>query len=102
MRLFPVVIGVRILLPTLLAALLSSASVAQSSNQPAPGAIPDAPTAVRPQQEKDGESTKDSGYQTPPDSALAQEDRQDPGLEGKQTKRILGIVPNFRSVSAMG
>lgn len=49
--------------------------------------IPDAPDALAIQQQN---SSSSSQAQPQPDNS---------SLEGKQTKRILGIVPNFRSVS---
>ncbi|HZY74007.1 MAG TPA: hypothetical protein VFE22_12960 [Edaphobacter sp.] len=48
--------------------------------------IPDAPGAQQPS----GQSATPQSQSTP----------QSADLEGKQTKRILGIIPNFRSVSA--
>jgi hypothetical protein len=53
--------------------------------------IPDAPDAAFAQQATD----QSGGAQNPQQTAA-----QAASLEGKQTKRILGIVPNFRSVSA--
>jgi hypothetical protein len=50
--------------------------------------VPDAPSAVLEEQTADQTGTAQSPQSSPPES-----------LEGKQTKRILGIVPNFRSVS---
>jgi hypothetical protein len=52
--------------------------------------MPDAPSAVAAQEQTAGSSQ-------PP---VQQGQNTTPSLEGKQTKRILGIVPNFRSVSA--
>jgi hypothetical protein len=43
-----------------------------------------------------GPATEDAAL---PDAPLPTPQDQAPGYEGKQTRRILGIVPNFRSVS---
>jgi hypothetical protein len=53
-------------------------------------ALPDAPSAVLAQQQSSSTAQNSSSAQTPAADSS----------EGKQTKRILGIVPNFRSVSA--
>jgi len=49
-------------------------------------ALPDAPSAAQ----------SSSSAQDPPNGSLKNVEQ---GLQGKQTKRILGIIPNFRSVS---
>jgi hypothetical protein len=54
--------------------------------QAGPNALPDAPGF--------------SSSQQPPDSAVPQSAQPSASLQGRQTKRILGIIPNFRSVSA--
>lgn len=63
---------------------------AQNIAESDPSALPDAPSAVLAQQQSSSTAQASSTSQTP---------AVDPS-EGKQTKRILGIVPNFRSVSA--
>lgn len=65
----------RRLFPALLC-FAALAPAARSQNQPAAAPLPDAPA--------------------PQQTTAA----KDVGLEGKQTKRILDIIPNFRSVSA--
>jgi hypothetical protein len=62
--------------------LSSTAAAAQTAS------LPDAPDARPPAHQQDGSTAKT------PDPAAT-----DQGDEGKQTKRILGIIPNFRSVS---
>jgi hypothetical protein len=42
----------------------------------------------------------DQASQTMPDAPAPQPSSSDPDGDGKQTKRILGIIPNFRAVSA--
>lgn len=75
------VLSIAVLTPGMLAAPLSSALEPQTDAQDA--AIPDAPS--------------------PSQAPLPHQDRpgapKDQNLEGKQTRRILGIIPNFRSVS---
>jgi len=67
---------------TIFVALTAAAALAQDANrQTGNASLPDAPSAVRTQEQD-----------------AAQQNLSD--LKGKQTKRILGIVPNFRSVSA--
>jgi hypothetical protein len=68
----------------LVAGLLSPAAIAQST--PAP--LPDAPTSAVSSQALNNATPADKEAGTVP-----------PTLAGRQTKRILGIVPNFRSVS---
>lgn len=64
-------------------------------------ALPEAPSASTSSQEStDKPGPKDGVPQAPQSSAQPQSDSVRTGLEGKQTKRILGIIPNFRSVSA--
>jgi hypothetical protein len=53
--------------------------------------LPDDPGAGVPQQAQAGSATAPPASTTPPEDPLA---------EGRQTKRILYIVPNFRAVSA--
>ena len=50
-------------------------------------ALPDAPEAAQ------------SNSSSAPDPALTQRKEEEKSLEGKQTKRILWIIPNFRAVS---
>lgn len=66
------------------AGLLTPALFAQSGT----AALPDAPGYAA--------QTQNPGDATPADKAAG---TVPPTLEGRQTKRILGIVPNFRSVS---
>lgn len=62
--------------------LTTAAGLAQDATQQASNAtLPDAPSAVMTQEQNATQQTSSD-------------------LKGKQTKRILGIVPNFRSVSA--
>ncbi len=56
--------------------VFSLAGFAQGQAAPGPNVLPDAPDAQTQQQQASG------------------------SMEGKQTKRILGVIPNFRSVSA--
>jgi len=64
-------------------------------------ALPDAPSATTSSQEPADKLDKKSGIpQAPQSSAQPQSDSVTTSLEGKQTERILGIIPNFRSVSA--
>jgi hypothetical protein len=81
----------------LIAGVLTQGSFAQqaagtyaqpSSNSELVAALPDAPSVALPDQPTQPDQT-----------AAAQSSGQTTGYEGKQTKRILGIVPNFRSVS---
>jgi hypothetical protein len=72
--------------------LLPSAH-SQSSPAGASDALPDAPAVA--QDAPSSSSTSTPGAQSNP-----QNSGQSSGYEGKQTKRILFIVPNFRSVSA--
>lgn len=65
---------------------LTLSSVARSQSIASAGDIPDAPDPAQAQQT----AAQQSPQHTDPNSA---------SLEGKQTKRILWIVPNFRSVS---
>jgi len=60
-----------------------SQSTGPNAPPPVSADLPDAPQSV----------------QTPAPAPSTQTNSQDQSLEGKQTKRILGIVPNFRSVS---
>lgn len=68
---------------------IAPAALSQSADRnpatPASADLPDAPQSSQ-------------SAQAPPAQAQ-QANPQDQSLEGKQTKRILGIVPNFRSVS---
>ncbi len=67
---------------TILVLLTAATGLAQDSTQQASNStLPDAPSAVMAQEQNVAQQTS-------------------PDLKGKQTKRILGIVPNFRSVSA--
>lgn len=68
----------------LLAGLFAPALFAQSQT----ASLPDAPGYGAQSQAPDGATPADKKAGTVP-----------PSLEGRQTKRILGIVPNFRSVS---
>jgi len=61
-----------------------------SPGAPADAPLPDAPVAD-PQQVQAGPSTASGTSTTPP---------ADPLSEGRQTKRILFVIPNFRAVSA--
>jgi hypothetical protein len=74
-----------------LASLLFSATgIAQTSHPPTDTSTPpNAPTVAQ---------SADSS--APQAQSSASPSQQDSSLEGKQTKRILGIIPNFRSVSA--
>jgi hypothetical protein len=72
-----------------IAGLLLPAANAQTSFAGAADALPDAPAVVQ--------SAPSSPAANVP---AAQNDSQNAAYEGKQTKRILFIVPNFRSVSA--
>jgi hypothetical protein len=72
-----------------LAALLLGAAVSTAFAQEIASndaSLPDAPSTVMEQQ-----STPAGGQAAHPNAQ---------GIDGKQTKRILGIIPNFRSVSA--
>lgn len=77
----------------LAAGTLSQCILAQgtvSTVEPIPaaqGALPDAPVAAQ------------SAAPRPGQAQAGQAGAQDQDYEGKQTRRILGIVPNFRSVS---
>ncbi|MGC2617522.1 MAG: hypothetical protein WA414_00685 [Acidobacteriaceae bacterium] len=75
--------------------MLPAAALAQTFLPPAnPSALPDAPGIAL---IADSSSSLDSSaVQT----QSSQVEPQQGSLEGKQTKRILGIIPNFRSVSA--
>ncbi|MGB9028786.1 MAG: hypothetical protein WCC27_01600 [Acidobacteriaceae bacterium] len=73
-----------------LTGLLTAYAFAQSNDN---GALPDDPSAALSQ----SANTPSVPATTP--QAAPKIDAQDGSLEGKQTKRILGIVPNFRSVS---
>lgn len=68
------------------AALLLSNAHAQSAPARTDDPLPDAPAVAQ-------------SAQNPPATPATQDSSQNGSLEGKQTKRILGIVPNFRSVS---
>ena len=76
---------------SMLILLSSGASVlAQTDSR----SLPDDPSFALSQQA--AATTNPSALSNPP---AAQNDPQNGSLEGKQTKRILGIIPNFRSVS---
>jgi hypothetical protein len=70
----------------LLAGWCTTSAVAQSDV----ASLPDDPSS----------SLQASGASASAQQQPATADPQNPSVEGKQTKRILGIVPNFRSVSA--
>jgi hypothetical protein len=78
----------------LAACLLACSGAVKAQDTPAltasASSIPDAPDALSIQQQNSSSSSQAQPAQTQPNSG---------DLEGKQTKRILGIVPNFRSVS---
>ena len=76
--------ALRCCLPGLLAGLLAPALFAQSQTTP----LPDAPGYTAQSQAPANATPADKVAGTVP-----------PSPEGRQTKRILGIVPNFRSVS---
>jgi len=67
----------------------ASPALAQEAISQASAALPDAPDA----QAADQDSAQSS-------ASSQQQAQSSAGLEGKQTKRILWIIPNFRSVSA--
>jgi hypothetical protein len=73
-----------------LAGLLVPAAFAQTAAPVAEQAFPDAPGYAQ--------SSSSQAGQSP--ASPSQTAQSTGSLEGKQTKRILGIVPNFRSVSA--
>ncbi|HSY02937.1 MAG TPA: hypothetical protein VK819_12310 [Acidobacteriaceae bacterium] len=86
--------------------ILPAVAMAHTSQQAAaPSTLPDAPAIA---QSADSSSsvvavdpqTQSSSTQAQPQSSSAQAQPQDGSLEGKQTKRILFVIPNFRSVSA--
>jgi len=83
-----------------IALLVSSAAAFGQDTARAPvfdAYLPDAPQASQ------SSSQSSSDPQSPSQAQLPSQDRNPPQpaptLEGKQTKRILGIIPNFRSVS---
>ncbi len=69
----------------------ASLSTVHSQSIAAASEVPDAPDAALAQQATSQSDSAQSRPQAGTDST---------SLQGKQTKRILGIVPNFRSVSA--
>jgi hypothetical protein len=95
----------RIYLSLVLFALLSAAAcTAQREMPPAPVLTNQASLPDAPQSEQSAQNSSSSQSSPKPDQAqLPGQDRKPPPptptLEGKQTKRILGIIPNFRSVS---
>lgn len=76
----------------LLTGLCGPGAFSQDAKEAALDALPDAPGYSQSAAPAGGAQSA-----TPAGGAQAQ---QNQSLEGKQTKRILGIVPNFRSVSA--
>lgn len=72
------------------AGLFSAPVLAQTDGSP----LPDDPSSTLLSQSGAANSTADS------QSPKASSDPQNGSLAGKQTKRILGVFPNFRSVSA--
>jgi hypothetical protein len=88
---FPVVARLRLIV-FFVCLTIPCAVVAQnagpSSESPAIATLPDAPDVLQSAQNA-----------APAATPAAQQSAQNGSLEGKQTKRILGIVPNFRSVS---
>jgi hypothetical protein len=78
-----------------LVALIGAPAFAQSDSS---SALPDDPSATLLSQSATAPAGSSAASQPPQSSS--QPAPQNDSLEGKQTKRILGIVPNFRSVSA--
>lgn len=87
MRFFPPLQRVRALIG--LAGLIAAPALAQSPSS----ALSDEPGAARVSQ-----SSPPASQPSPSSAAPASSSESD--VTGKQTKRILGIIPNFRSVSA--
>jgi hypothetical protein len=83
----------------LFAVMALPGAVAQDADRMTVETIPDAPGAVESPQRMDATLGADSGGQVQSSSQQTKPDQQNSSLEGMQTKRILGIVPNFRSVS---
>jgi hypothetical protein len=73
-------------------ALIAAPGFAQSDSS---SALPDDPGATLLSQSANAPTTASQ-----PQPSAPQNNPQNDSLQGKQTKRILGIVPNFRSVSA--
>jgi hypothetical protein len=73
-------------------ALIAAPGFAQSDGS---SALPDDPGATLLSQSANAPTTASQ-----PQPSAPQNNPQNDSLQGKQTKRILGIVPNFRSVSA--
>ncbi len=76
----------------LLMCLAASTGIAQAQRIDS-SAVPDAPSALLPAQAQGGQQTPSTQQ-----SATGAADKQ--GGQGQQTKRILGVFPNFRAVSA--
>ena len=76
-----------------LAGLSTACAFAQSDDN---SALPDDPSSAF-SQSANAPSAPSAASQSP--QPAPKSDAQSGSLEGKQTKRILGIVPNFRSVS---
>ncbi|HEX4308729.1 MAG TPA: hypothetical protein VHZ25_01810 [Acidobacteriaceae bacterium] len=74
------------------AGLSAATAIAQSDSV----ALPDDPSSLLVSQN----ASPPSAATAQPQALPSQNDAQTGSIEGKQTKRILGIVPNFRSVSA--
>jgi hypothetical protein len=76
-----------------LTGLLTACAFAQSDDN---GALPDDPSSAFSQSANTPSAPAPASQSQ---QAAPKSDPQNGSLEGKQTKRILGIVPNFRSVS---
>jgi hypothetical protein len=77
--------------------MLPALAMAQTAQQPAdPSTLPDAPAVAQSADASSSAVNVDPQAQPSPTQAQPQKG----SLEGKQTKRILFVIPNFRSVSA--
>jgi hypothetical protein len=79
----------------ILVGMLAALSIAPALAQSDTTSLPNDPSSAFSQSQATPPSSPDSQAQPSSPSSTSQNN----SLEGKQTKRILGIVPNFRSVS---
>lgn len=85
--------------PFILVGMLAALSIAPALAQSDTTSLPNDPSSAFSQSQATPPSSPDSQAQPSSQPSSPSSTSQNNSLEGKQTKRILGIVPNFRSVS---
>jgi hypothetical protein len=83
----------------ILVGMLAALSIAPALAQSDTTSLPNDPSSAFSQSQATPPSSPDSQAQPSSQPSSPSSTSQNNSLEGKQTKRILGIVPNFRSVS---